>query len=35
VLKVLAPALEPLIASPPQTSPDAVQVIAKADRKVQ
>jgi membrane peptidoglycan carboxypeptidase len=35
VLKVLAPALEPLIASPPQISPDAVQVIAKAERKVQ
>jgi cell division protein FtsI/penicillin-binding protein 2 len=35
VLKVLAPALEPLTASPQQISPGAVQVIAKADRKVQ
>ena len=35
VLKVLAPALEPLIAAPPQQPPGPVQVIAKADRKVQ
>jgi membrane peptidoglycan carboxypeptidase len=35
VLKVLAPALEPLIATPPQQPPGPVQVIAKADQKVQ
>jgi hypothetical protein len=35
VLKVLAPALEPLIVTPPQAPIGPVQVIAKADQKVQ
>ena len=35
VLKVLAPALEPLIASPPELPRGAGQVIAKVDQKVQ
>jgi membrane peptidoglycan carboxypeptidase len=35
VLKVLAPALELLIVTPPQSPPGPVQVIAKADQKVQ